>query len=47
MVNNVNKIPMNIDLYSLDFILILPWLRILTEFYLKKIFKILSVIEIH
>lgn len=41
MVNNVNKIPMNIDLYSLDFILILPWLRILTEFYLKKIFKIL------
>lgn len=41
MVNNVNKIPMNIDLYSLDFILILPWLRILTEFYLKKIVKIL------
>lgn len=41
MVNNVNKIPMNIDLYSLDFILILPWLRILTEFYLKKIFTIL------
>lgn len=40
MVNNVNKIPMNIDLYSLDFFLILPWLRILTEFYLEKIFEV-------
>lgn len=46
MVNNVNKIPMNIDLYSLDFILILPWLRILTEFYLKKSLKFFFTINI-
>lgn len=39
MVNNVNKIFMNIDLYSLDLFLNFVLIENL-EFYLEKIFKI-------
>lgn len=41
MVNNVNKIPMNIDLYSLDLFLNFALIENL-ELYLEKIFEILS-----
>lgn len=41
MVNNVNKIPMNIDLYSLDLFLNFALIENL-ELYLEKIFEIHS-----
>lgn len=41
MVNNVNKIPMNIDLYSLDLFLNFALIENL-DLYLEKIFEIHS-----